>query len=394
MREDEEDGSVLDHEGVLRARLASMAGKARHPDLSLVRFVADPGVLGDDEIEDEDEDRVPAGDRESAALRRAALLVAALDVTDRCMDDLRFLEFEDGVPDPDYVEETFVYERFPERCRAAYDEAFFRKVLVTVIKVANDLADPAGGAASCIAEEIIRQAIGQDAMGICEEAGLGRPWLDPDEYLQEDADFELLYRKQMDGMENDPAAQAGFGIMVPAVEDWFTPFNGERLVHPYAETESSVPEVHDLLLRLGPGDDPREVLTPGVVDAAAPVGSFAPGSGVVALARAAAVPDDALWVADDDDRERSFAALVSAAVADNGSGWLYWEPHDGADTVRTEPVVMLTPHRHFPVGDDEPWVDTAIGGGRMLAIPLRFVVSYRPDPEVRKQWEQAYDRLG
>jgi hypothetical protein len=311
------------------------------------------------------------------------------------MDDLQFLEFEDGDPDPDYVEETFVYERFPERYRAAYDEAFFRKVLVTAIKVANDLADPAGGAASCIAEEIIRQAIGQDAMEICEEAGLGRPWLDPDEYLQEDADFEFLYRKQMDGMENDPAAQAGFGMMVPAVEDWFTPFNDERLVHPYAETESSAPEVHDLMLRLGPDDDPREVLTAEIVDAAAPVGSFAPGSEVVALARvASAAPDDGSWVADDDDRERSFAALMSTAAADSGSGWLYWEPHEGADTVRASPVVTLIPHRHFPVGDDEPWADAAIGGGRMLAIPLRFVVSYRPDPEVRLRWEHALDELG
>jgi hypothetical protein len=185
MSEEDEGESVLDPEIAIRARLVSVAGKARHPDLSLARFVSDPDVLGDDEIEDEDDDRVPTGAREPAMLRRAALAVAALDLTDRCMDDLQFLEFEDGIPDPDYVEETFVYERFPERYRAAYDEAFFRKVLVTVIIVANDLADPAGGAASCIAEEIIRQAVGQEAMEICDEAGLGRPRLDPDEYLQE-----------------------------------------------------------------------------------------------------------------------------------------------------------------------------------------------------------------
>jgi hypothetical protein len=27
-----------------------------------------------------------------------------------------------------------------------------------------------------------------------------------------------------------------------------------------------------------------------------------------------------------------------------------------------------------------------------LAIPLRFVVSYRPDPQVRRRWEQMFSR--
>lgn len=95
---------------------------------------------------------------------------------------------------------------------------------------------------------------------------------------------------------------------------------------------------------------------------------------------AAADGDDGLWVADDGDRERSFGALAAAAAADTGSGWLRWEPHDSAGTVRAEPVITLSAHRHFPAGQDEPWVHAAIGRGRMLAIPLRFVVSYRPDP--------------
>ncbi len=129
------------------------------------------------------------------------------------------------------------------------------------------------------------------------------------------------------------------------------------------------------------------------MDAAAPVASFAAGSEIVALARQAAVPGNGQWVADEADPERSLAALVTAATADEGSGWLQWEPHDGADAVRTEPVIALTAHRHFPVRDDEPWVHAAIGGGRFLAIPLRFVVSYRPDPQVRRRWEQMFNDL-
>jgi len=56
-------------------------------------------------------------------------------------------------------------------------------------------------------------------------------------------------------------------------------------------------------------------------------------------------------------------------------------------------VIALTAHRHFPVGGHESWVHASIGGGRFLAIPLRFVVSYRPDPQVRKRWEQMSSDL-
>lgn len=376
----------------VRSRLFAAAGKARHPDLVLWRFVADMDALPDGD--DISEDDVPAGEREPAELRRAALLVAALDVVDRCIDDLQLIEFgDDQLPDADEAEDSFVYEWFPERHRDAYDEDFFRKVMVTAVQVAADLADPQGGPASCTAEEIVRHAVGVIAGELCEAAGLGRPWLDPDEYLLEDADFEFLYGKEMDGLENDPGMQAALNIDVPPVQDWFSPFNSSRVAHPYTETPSSAPVLHDLYPRLGPDDDPSVVQAPGIVDVAAPAASLAAGSEIVALARQAAAPGNGQWVADEADTERSIAALVTAAAADEGSGWLEWEPHVGADSVRTDPVSVLTAHRHFPVGDDEPWVHAAIGGGRFLAIPLRFVVSYRPDPHVRKRWEQMFNDL-
>lgn len=50
--------------------------------------------------------------------------------------------------------------------------------------------------------------------------------------------------------------------------------------------------------------------------------------------------------------ESSFADLrVKASAADHGSGWITWEPYEGADIVRTDPVVSLAPYRHFPVGE-------------------------------------------
>lgn len=95
----------------VRSRLRAAAGKARHPDLALWRFIADVDVLPDrDEISEDD---VPAGEREAAELRRAALVVAAVDVVDRCIDDLKLTGFgDDQQPDADGAADSFVYEWF------------------------------------------------------------------------------------------------------------------------------------------------------------------------------------------------------------------------------------------------------------------------------------------
>ena len=58
----------------------------------------------------------------------------------------------------------------PGRHRGAYDEDFFRKVMVTAVQVAADLADPRGGPASCTAGEIVRHAVGVIAGELCEAA--------------------------------------------------------------------------------------------------------------------------------------------------------------------------------------------------------------------------------
>ena len=106
----------------------------------LAHFVADsdqlPEDFGGDGCEDLD---LPPAALEEARQRRAALVVAATGIIDRGIDDLRELDFgDDGLPDPDQAEESFVFERFPARHRASYDEPFFRNVLVTVVKVAQE----------------------------------------------------------------------------------------------------------------------------------------------------------------------------------------------------------------------------------------------------------------
>jgi hypothetical protein len=345
---------------VIRSRLAAVAHRVRHPSLPLVSFAADLPDGDDDEdenrVDEVTDDDLSDEERDAARLRRAALLLAAMQVIDQCIDDLRMIDFEAGTSG-DEAEDSFVYEWFPPRHRDAYDEDFFRKVLVSAVRVADDLADPDGDYATCTAEEIIRHALGVIAEELCDAANLGQPWLHSDEMLLEDTDFEYLYEEEMDGLEDDPGMQAGLGLNVPPVSDWFAPFNLSRIVHPYAETAPTARHPHDLNLRLDGEVHPSDLLMSEVVDGTMPVGSFAAGSEVVTLARQAAdIEDPGLWVADDAGRERSFAALLAlASTVEAGSGWLEWEPYEGADTVRTDPVVMLIPHRHFPVGDDEPW---------------------------------------
>jgi hypothetical protein len=158
------------YEQLVRSRLEAAVARVRHPALTLGYFTA--GTDGDrDDHDDGEDDEVPAEERESAALRRAALLVAALDIIDSCIGDLQILDFgEDQLPDEEEAEDSFVYEWFPKRHRSAYDEDFFRKTLVTAVKVANDFANPDGGPAACTAEELIRHAAGVIAGDLCEDA--------------------------------------------------------------------------------------------------------------------------------------------------------------------------------------------------------------------------------
>lgn len=381
----------------LRARMAAVVDRVRHPNLLLAHFLSREAVYNDDALLDidDDESQIPTAEREPAELRRAALMAAAEEIIDRCIDDLQVVGFdEDGrLVDLDEAEDTFVFEAFPPRHRGGYDERFFRKVLVTVIKVAQDLADPGGGPAACTAEEIVRRAIGAVAEQWWEIADLGLAILHPDELLLEDADLEFLYENAFDGLENSPADQARMNVDVPSIQDWFTPFNDDRVVHPYTETSPSADqELHDLRLRLRGISEPLDhLLTAEIIDAAHPLSSLEPGSEIVALARRTSdrnAPD--MWIADESAPEASFAALVdSASRAEAGSGWLTWETHQGADTVRTDSVVSFAPHRHFPIGEDEPWADAALGGGRLVAVSLKYVVSYRPDSEVRRRWNDA-----
>jgi hypothetical protein len=380
-----------------RDALSAASDKVRHPALSLDYFVSTDYLDLLEENDDGSLDGVPDDEVQAARIRRGSAMAAVEQVIDQCIEDLRQVPFDrDGFPVSDRAKESFVYEEFPRRHRRAYNQDFYRKVLVTVIKVAQDLADPQGGEASCTAEEIIISAIGGLATGLCELAELDETEVHLEEALLEDLDFESLFDDDMDGIEDDPARQAAWGLTVPNVVDWFTPFNDHSVVHPYAETRpSKKPLVHNLLRRVGTSEEQRALLDSPAIDAPHEISTLAACSEAVALARSstAADADPTVWIPDEDNPEHSYSALLSALTeSQRGSGWLTWEPHENADLVRTDPVVSVTAHRHFPIGRDEPWLWAAVGGGRLLAIPIAAVVDYRPDSSVRHAWENRFER--
>jgi hypothetical protein len=386
-------------DSVVLAELERLAGRVRHPELGLVSFLAGPVEVGQSDPDPDEVDLVAAGASpvqvHRARLRRAAVVYAANEVVERCVDDLTLLGWdgETGLPlDEGEAGESFVWGFFPPRFRSSYTRDFAIKVLVTAGKVAYDLARPDAGPAACIAEELILNAICVMTAQVLAEAGLERPWVDPSELLLEDTDFEYLFEAGMDGIESDPAAQANLRMWIPGPADWFTPFNDERIVHPYCHSEQSQPGAHDLhpLLDQDTGGQARD---PAVVDDPRPLTGLGSVSDAVRAARDEQDRSDPhLWVPDPGAPEVSYARLVALTGAGAVSGWLTWQPNRGSDAVRTQPVVGLRAHRHYPVGADQPWAEVTATLA-MLHVPLAAVVAFRPDPAVRERWEQAWNAV-
>jgi hypothetical protein len=361
-----------------------LADRVRNPMLAYLGTPDDRGDWGDDSPTEAD----------LLAERRllGAVTLAAIYIVDECIADMQTIgsaEMDsEGDLDPEIYADTFVWEYFPPRFRASYDPQFFAKVLVCAVKVGHDLANPTSGRPACIAEELIVNAICQYAYALMDDAGVDHD-VSLEDLILDDTDFELLFSKDMDGVEDDPAMQRSLGMWLPPVEGWFTPFNTDRVVHPYAETNAITPRVHDLFHLL----DSDELLAmsrkPEVVDSPTPITGLQPSSEVVRLARQTTMADPETWVADDTDHEGSYKALVQISRVAK-SGWLTWEPHESADIVRSDAVIRFAPHRHYPVGRDQPWAEVAMTGGVIMHIPLSAIVSYRPDPAIHERWSSMW----
>lgn len=364
-----------------------LADRVRNPMLAYLGTPEDRGDWGNDSPSEAD----------LLAERRllGAVILASIHIIDTCIDDMQPIGSADVDPDadldPETYADTFVWDYFPPRFRPSYDPQFFAKVLVSAVKVSHDLANPTSGRPACIAEEIIVNAICKYAYALMDDAGVECD-VNLEDLILDDNDFELLFSEDMDGVEDDPAMQRSLGMWLPPVEGWFTPFNPDRVVHPYAETSTTTPRVHDLYHLLTSDEMKALSRKPDVVDTPTPITGLQPISEVVRLARQTSTADPETWVADGSDPERSYEALVQISRIAK-SGWLTWEPHESADIVRSDAVIQLVPHRHYPVSTDQPWAKVAMTSGVIMHVPLSAIVSYRPDPAIFERWNSMGSSL-
>jgi len=84
-------------------------------------------------------------------------------------------------------------------------------------------------------------------------------------------------------------------------------------VHPYAETDTTTPRVHDLFHLLDTDELQELSRAPAIVAAAAAITGLQPISEVVQLARQTSTADLENWVADSTDPEGSYNALANLA---------------------------------------------------------------------------------
>ncbi|WP_395364873.1 hypothetical protein ACHGLA_29680 [Streptomyces sp. YH02] len=221
---------------------------------------------GADGIEDDDQDRAdldaqiralaprlvsfgPLFASEAAELAAGALVYASEVLIDELYDDVRTLADEETNV-AECRAELWHLAELPPRYGLAYDELFARRFLVTAIALTTRFTDGSFRQLGCLAEELVLKLLLQQAHSTLDLYGLlgdeVAECLDrfADE-VYEDMDFEWLYDDARDGVDEDPAP-AGPDVTPPAIGTWFTPFDDERYVHPYAvDEEAGRQSTHD-----------------------------------------------------------------------------------------------------------------------------------------------------
>lgn len=377
----------------LLAAFEQLASQVRHPVLSLDLFVdisvRDGVPASDEELTDADvERRLDADAVRRARQRRGALLFAANLIFGRLSDDL--IALADGTLNDDEIPVT--QEHFPSRFHHAYDLDFHRKLLATTAKVALDLARPEYTYPACTAEELVLNAILREWRSLLEIADLADFWAgDLSEYLLEDLDFEYLFDDQMDGIEGDPLAHKTAGMDVRGVEDWFVPFNSDRVVHPYAvDLVAREAELYDLT-NVDPDGGRELTRVEPVTSMPGNVSGLGPITDLVGLARAAmreSAHSSGLWIPDEGDAASSFAALLRLTPA---SGILTLQAGPGQE-ISEVPVLSFLPQPAHP-SNGEPWAEVMYMSGRS-ELPLAAVVSFEVDPTVKARWQEIFRPLG
>lgn len=137
------------------------------------------------------------------------------------------------------LNESMIVWYLPERLEPHYTEVLYRGMVVAVANVGAQFADTDAPTLRCLADEMALHVIIEHAGAWLENQGeLDEGWVNYEDRVFEDTDFELLYDPAWDGIEDpdsDVARQGGMANLHP--KDWFKPFRPAEPVHPYYADE-------------------------------------------------------------------------------------------------------------------------------------------------------------
>lgn len=185
-------------------------------------------------------ERAPTISAEDAELAAGALIWGTDVLLDELFQDAHALDREEtNVAECDGP--LWLLDELPPRYALRYDAQFARRFLVTAIAMTTRLTEGSFRQLSCVAEELalrllLREAeVTLDTFGLLDE-GVSAALECFADRVYEDMDHELLYDDSMDGIDESEAGEA-LGITSMGIASWFTPFNKDRYVHPYAADE-------------------------------------------------------------------------------------------------------------------------------------------------------------
>lgn len=216
--------------GLGDAEVEAMRHKLRSLATRLAAFPPESFGYSDDE----EKRRV---DRETAEVAAGALVYAIDLLVDELFGDLAGLE-EDGPSLEESDGPFMILEDLPPQFALQYTVLFVRRLIVTAVALTGRFTQPHFGRLSCVAEELLMRLllthaeVAADTYGLLTDE-LRTAWEVFADEVYDDMDHEWLYDPAADDIDQDPGL-AHLGIAPMGVKDWFTPFDEEGHVHPYA----------------------------------------------------------------------------------------------------------------------------------------------------------------
>lgn len=206
----------------MRARLRSLAPRLRA--FSPVTFGHLKPGSGDAA-----ERRVSRPDAELAA--GALVHAGGLLVDDLFQDVTALVGSGTSATESDGV--LMVLDKLPRRFAAEYTPHFAKRLAVTAVSLTTRMTRPGPVRLSCVAEQLLLRLLLAEARAVVDthgllDEGVRSAWAAFAAEVYEGADHDRLYRPVPPGAGQDPDPADG------GVADWFTPFDPDRYVHPYA----------------------------------------------------------------------------------------------------------------------------------------------------------------